>query len=73
MIIEFQIIKTNGETNEKNEEHFSENEDGANLGKLFFTVKYSFEKNALIVTVNKCTNLPAKDTANNTRWCHTFS
>lgn len=60
------IIKTNGETNEKNEEHYSENEDGANLGKLFFTVKYSFEKNALIVTVNKCTNLPAKDTANNT-------
>ena len=51
----------------KNDEHYSENEDGANLGKLFFTVKYSFEKNALIVTVNKCTNLPAKDAANNTR------
>jgi Ca2+-dependent lipid-binding protein len=34
------------------------------LGKLFFTVKYSFEKNALVVTVNKCTNLPAKDCQN---------
>merc|ERR1711963_205289 len=44
---------------------FSENEDGARLGKLFFTIKYSFEKTALIVTVNKCSNLPAKDSANN--------
>jgi len=34
------------------------------LGKLFFTVKYSFEKNALVVTVNKCMNLPAKDCQN---------
>lgn len=34
------------------------------LGRLFFTVKYSFEKNALVVTVNKCTNLPAKDSQN---------
>lgn len=40
------------------------NEDSTNLGKLFFTVRYSFEKNALVVTVNKCTNLPAKDNAN---------
>ena len=46
---------------------FTENEDGAKLGKLFFTIKYSFEKTALIVTVNKCSNLPAKDSANNTR------
>merc|ERR1711988_550778 len=45
---------------------FTENEDGAKLGKLFFTIKYSFEKTALIVTVNKCSNLPAKDSANNT-------
>merc|ERR1711973_1017916 len=44
---------------------FSENEEGARLGKLFFTIKYSFEKTALIVTVNKCSNLPAKDSANN--------
>ena len=47
--------------------NYTENEDGAGLGKLLFTIKYSFEKTALIVTVNKCTNLPAKDTANNTR------
>ena len=46
---------------------FSENEEGARLGKLFFTIKYSFEKTALIVTVNKCSNLPAKDSANNSR------
>jgi len=46
--------------------NYTENEDGAGLGKLLFTIKYSFEKTALIVTVNKCTNLPAKDTANNT-------
>ncbi|XP_023330703.1 synaptotagmin-11, partial [Eurytemora carolleeae] len=38
--------------------------DETKLGRLFFTVKYSFEKNALIVTVNKCTNLPAKDSLN---------
>jgi len=31
---------------------------------LFFTVKYSFEKTALIVTINKCSNLPAKDATN---------
>jgi len=60
------VNKNEKENTENTEEHFSENEDGANLGKLYFTVKYSFEKNALIVTVNKCTNLPAKDTANNT-------
>jgi len=45
---------------------FTENEDGPKLGKLFFTIKYSFEKTALIVTVNKCTNLPAKDLTCNT-------
>jgi hypothetical protein len=37
------------------------------LGRLFFTIKYSFEKNALVVTVNKCTNLPAKDAQNKSR------
>ena len=30
-------------------------------------VKYSFEKTALIVTINKCSNLPAKDSTNKTR------
>jgi len=38
------------------------------LGRLFFTIKYSFEKNALVVTVNKCTNLPAKDAQNKSRY-----
>ena len=36
---------------------------------IFFLcqVKYSFEKTALIVTINKCSNLPAKDKDNKTR------
>merc|ERR1712172_120920 len=34
--------------------------------RIFFTVKYSFEKTALIVTINKCSNLPAKDSTNKT-------
>ena len=29
------------------------------LGKLFFTLVYSHEKTALIVTIKKCTDLPA--------------
>jgi len=33
------------------------------LGTLHCTMKYSFDKNALIVTVNRCENLPAKDSA----------
>lgn len=32
------------------------------LGTLHCTIKYDFDKNALIVTINKCVNLPAKDT-----------
>jgi hypothetical protein len=48
------------------DETYEENEDGSKLGRLFFTVKYSFEKTALIVTINKCSNLPAKDSANKT-------
>merc|ERR1711953_599514 len=47
-------------------EYLGENEDGSKLGRLFFTVKYSFEKTALIVTINKCSNLPAKDSTNKT-------
>jgi len=45
---------------------YEDNEDGGKLGRLFFTVKYSFEKTALIVTINKCSNLPAKDKDNKT-------
>jgi len=37
------------------------------LGTLHCTMKYSFDKNALIVTVNKCENLPAKDSAAKSR------
>ena len=43
-----------------------ENEASVGLGKLYFTIKYSFEKTALIVTVNKCNNPPAKDSSANT-------
>ena len=38
------------------------------LGTLHCTMKYSFDKNALIVTVNKCENLPAKDSAAKSRY-----
>jgi len=31
------------------------------LGTLHCTIRYSFDKNALVVTVNRCENLPAKD------------
>ena len=37
------------------------------LGTLHCTMKYSFDKNALIVTVNKCVNLPPKDLAAKSR------
>ena len=37
------------------------------LGTLHCTIRYSFEKNALVVTVNRCENLPAKDTAAKSR------
>ena len=44
-----------------------EESEGGKLGKLFFTVKYSCEKSALHVTINKCTNLPAKNRTDNSR------
>lgn len=31
------------------------------LGKLHFKLRYNFDKNALVVTIVKCTDLPAKD------------
>ena len=40
---------------------------GSLLGRLRCTVKYCFEKNALVVTINTCENLPAKDVANKSR------
>jgi hypothetical protein len=30
-------------------------------------MRYSFDKNALVVTVNRCENLPAKDSAAKSR------
>ena len=37
------------------------------LGSLHCTIRYSFDKNALVVTVNRCENLPAKDSAAKSR------
>ncbi len=40
------------------------------LGTLHCTMKYSFDKNALIVTVNRCENLPAKDSNSKSRYLY---
>ena len=37
------------------------------LGSLHCSIRYCFDKNALVVTVNKCQNLPAKDAAAKSR------
>ena len=37
------------------------------LGTLHCTIRYSFDKNALVVTVNRCENLPAKDSTAKSR------
>lgn len=51
-------------TNEKNhEEDVPNHHGGGHLGKMISTVRYCFEKNALVVTINRCENLPAKDSA----------
>ena len=44
-----------------------EKEEKESLGKLFFSLRYSSEKTALIVSVNKCTNLPTTNSAENSR------
>lgn len=42
--------------------HILETSDSSQvLGTLHCTIRYSFDKNALVVTVNRCENLPAKD------------
>ena len=38
------------------------------LGTLHCTIRYSFDKNALVVTVNRCENLPAKDSTAKSRY-----
>ena len=35
---------------------------------LYIWYIFSFEKTALIVTIQKCSNLPASDAVNNLRW-----
>ncbi|XP_066993259.1 synaptotagmin-4 isoform X2 [Anabrus simplex] len=47
------------ETNEKN--LTASEGGGGKLGKLFFRLRYKREKSALVVTVVKCQDLPAKD------------
>ena len=44
------------------------------LGTLHCTARYDFDKSALVVTVNRCRNLPAKDASAKSRyaivvWC----
>lgn len=36
----------------------SEKVSHQNLGQLYFKLKYNYDKQALCVTINKCTNLP---------------
>lgn len=47
------------ETERENEKNYDDRNN--KLGKLHFRLKYNFEKNALVVTIVKCTDLPAKD------------
>ena len=41
---------------------------GGQLGTLHCTSRYDFDKSALIVTVNRCKNLPAKDASAKSRY-----
>ena len=42
--------------------------EGVGLGMLFCTVKYDFDKTALVCTINRCVNLPAKDSSSKSRY-----
>ena len=44
------------------------NGDDGQLGTLHCTAKYDFDKSALVVTVNRCKNLPAKDASAKSRY-----
>ncbi|XP_045613625.1 synaptotagmin-4 isoform X2 [Procambarus clarkii] len=48
---------------ELNERNLTKETAPARLGKLHFKLRYNFDKNALVVTIVKCTGLPAKDPA----------
>ncbi len=47
--------------------YFEQDDENQVLGTLHCTMRYSFDKNALVVTVNRCENLPAKDSAAKSR------
>ncbi|GLV44143.1 Synaptotagmin 4 [Carabus blaptoides fortunei] len=49
------------ETNEKNLAHTVQQENPLYLGQLVFKLRYKQDKNALVVSVVKCKDLPAKD------------
>ena len=44
------------------------NGDDGQLGTLHCTARYDFDKSALVVTVNRCRNLPAKDASAKSRY-----
>ncbi|XP_064104665.1 synaptotagmin-4-like [Macrobrachium nipponense] len=48
---------------ELNERNLTKETGPARLGKLHFKLRYNFDKNALVVTIVKCSDLPAKDLA----------
>ncbi|GAB6032447.1 Synaptotagmin-4 [Chamberlinius hualienensis] len=49
------------EINEKESEKNEDDTKTSKLGRLHFRLRYNFERNALIVTIVKCMDLPAKD------------
>lgn len=48
---------------ELNERNLTKETAPTRLGKLHFKLRYNFDKNALVVTIVKCSDLPAKDLA----------
>lgn len=48
---------------ELNQRNLTKETTPTRLGKLHFKLRYNFDKNALVVTIVKCTGLPAKDPA----------
>ncbi|XP_047500221.1 synaptotagmin-4-like [Penaeus chinensis] len=48
---------------ELNERNLAKEAQPTRLGKLHFKLRYNFDKNALVVTIVRCSDLPAKDPA----------
>ncbi|KAK3861439.1 hypothetical protein Pcinc_032602 [Petrolisthes cinctipes] len=46
---------------ELNERNLTKESGPTRLGKLHFKLRYNFDKNALVVTIVKCTDLPTKE------------